>query len=443
MTSLPQGLVSGLVLSDEIAQLEVCSSYNFHPEESFKVAYWKRALLDILPQYLPEPPILFSSSSVRCWWSKYVANRALSGLPGILARLCEAGDLWRLKDAEPRARKLYQPQPFLSFSTVTSWFSWSSKAAPSPLNDSEEVVNKSVVFSLAKKIVSCQPVNRLGVVLIIESDIVTHIHQFLANGPSATSNPAPRLSSTPSNISPLSAAPSVDTLTTLVILAISDHFRASPFMLQNQRGLKLYPSGRSADVVTAEEVASVAHRVAMVSLETLTGELEKKLNLAETKCREYLRDGRKLLAANFLKEKKLIEGKVAELHNCRLRLQENANLAETSKIQQVVVETLSWSNAVTKVEVAALAGKAEKVQDDYAEMSVGLDVVSGLFNSSGFMVDDVELEKELEALTMGVEKEKHQATTRASIGAFTAEEEELLRQLPPVPTHSVNPSLAP
>jgi len=66
---------------NESVQLQVCSDYNFHSEESFKINYWVK-VIEVL---MDDDGACVSANSIRDWWRTIVnPNRRLPGLEKVL-----------------------------------------------------------------------------------------------------------------------------------------------------------------------------------------------------------------------------------------------------------------------------------------------------------------------------------------------------------------------
>ena len=389
-------IFEALKSKDELLQLEVCSSYNFHAEEDFKVAYWRKVISETLPQYLGSfSTVKLTAGSLREWWSKRVAARSLSGLNGVLGALLASGEFWLASEAEDRGHRLFDPPKSALISLMTSLSSWmfSSRGVRS-VREEEILVLLSPLENFARHIIS-ELADSRGTAIVLEEAIVSKLGSTVI----------PTLGG--------SIPPAV--LGNLILLYLTEKMGGYPFVVQGGRGVRVLVSGRKSEPPSVEERSRVAQQIAVGALDRLEAELERRMVIAENKCREQLREGRKALAAGFLREKKSLESKIADLHALRLKIAENASISETAKIQQLVVDTLSQAG-LPKAEILSLAERAEKVQEDMTDFASSLEAVRGVFATSSPDLDS-ELAAELAELTE------------------TSKSEDIV--LPPVPTHAI------
>ena len=357
---------AALNAGDETFQLEVCSSYNLHAEEEFKLRYWRTALVDILPAHQGDfKTFRFSPDSLRHFWRQNVnASYTLVGLNAILGAIVDSGDAWLKRDIESKLSTYFNP------SFTRSLFKYFSFKTSTLLGNEDEVIIKPVVERIARGILKevASTENSKFSVILTENEVAEKI-------PAETASP--------------------EFLVSLVFLFLLEHFGASAFETKTGRAVKVALTGRRADGVTLEERAKIAQKEALIGLEGAERDLEKKIKVAEMKCHENLSLGRKNLALNFLREKKLLEGKMLDLHQLRLKLAESQTLGDTAKIQQMVVETLkSSATAVIKEEISSTASQAEKLACDMQEISESVSAIKEVFSEA----HDPDLEAEFENL---------------------------------------------
>ena len=360
---------AALEADDETFQLEVCSSYNFHVQEEFKLLYWKRVLSEIIPA---DTTLKLSPNSVRDFWKNQVnPQTSLVGINAILGALLASEEAWLAAEVENRLQAYYTPRSFIS--AFLSVFASFGKRGRAPIGDSEEIVLKSSVEKISRKILKETAAEETA-----KSSVVLTETQISERIPQAIAFP--------------------EFIVSLVFLFFLESFGGCAFETDSGRAVKIALSGRKAEAVTLEDRARLAQREALANLEIAERELEKKIRVAEDKCREHLGANRKNLALNFLREKKLLENKITEIHNLRLKLAESASLGETAKIQQLVVETLSKSAALGKVEFSGMAAKAERVMEEVQEISESVTAVAQALAPSA--EEDPELEAEFTALRL-------------------------------------------
>ena len=399
---LSDSIRTELALDNESVQLQVSSDYNFHSEESFKLNYWSR-VIEVVNFH--GEGIAMTPSSLKAWWSLNVNKRSLVGINKVLS-VCPGLILYSQISAD--YGRIYKSD-FAGFSSVnSSWFGSAKRAAwtvwslfrgaeeegPSGWTDDELFLQKHSLNKFARSIIA--PLQGLEPVVVTEDRILEILSLQGAQAP----------------FTQLTGRQ----LTILVVTALVCKFGAVPFLLDETKCLKLPPSGENCaetPPVTEGEKAILMYELALEKLSQEETVLAEKWEKAEQKVNEHLRAGRKPLALAALKERKLIEKRIENLHVFKLKLEESTSLTQTAIMQQTVVNALTVGAAATRAVKIAPATQIAELMHSVEEMQDEINSVTHALGSS--TPEDSDVLNEYEEMLA-----KHSQDTRENLVAHDA-----------------------
>ena len=413
MIVLDEQLRNRLGLTSDSVQLQVCSDYNFHSEEEFKINYWTK-VFEAFSTYSSHLGPL-SASTVRTWWGANVQPRTLPGLEKVLFQAVKEKKLISASDMLSRYHQLYRPVsssvsiPRRAVSLIGSlargvWnLTLGSEDADHSTDrvESEEIIlvsDKVVNFSeriLDELMVSSQLVTEADVKNCIERLAATSIEDINVHGMNE-GYPFCRISA--------------NDVKCVVIAVLVEKFEAIPFIAGgDQKCVKLFRKTKD-DVVKEVSEMDKAYIVSRSAIDRLTAreeELHKRWSSVDSTVREHLKFGRKNLALTALRERKMIEKQIDDCQIYKLKLQETSSMTETAVMQKLVVDAIAETS---KAGIATLTGLEKNVQDVVDEANELREQVTEIGNVlGGGMAEDedslAEYEKLVQQLAADKEKE--------------------------------------
>jgi hypothetical protein len=348
---LTPDLETKLALSNEAVQIQVCSDYNFHSEEQFKVNYWTKVLLT-LSNHSGNNFSAISPLSLKQWWTQRVAQRSLPGLRKVLfVALEDSKDLILLSTIRAKYNVFFgsenftnnNPNPSLVGRVARSlWriaFGGEDDDSHKQIDESEIILSREVVKKLSKLVFEKLHKNSspgvLETILVSESEV---------------SKAIPSPSSENADIPFVHLSPQIQSM--IMITCLIEFWKCVPFTVNGFNCLKLPPPmeelSEPVSPVSERDKAYIVSAIANEKLSNQESSLTTQWNAIDAKLREHLQAGRKPLALAALKERKLVEQRLEEIQIYKLKLAESTSVTQTAVIQQAVIEAISVGNKATK-----------------------------------------------------------------------------------------------
>jgi hypothetical protein len=427
-------LESKLALRNDTVQIQVCSDYNFHSEEEFKVNYWTRVILVIAGE---------SSShlggvtplSLKQWWVKYISPRSLPGLRKVLlTAVNQSRDLIILSEIRNKYNTCFNipvtpgestqknQGPSLVSRIASSFWRMAlggdnsdgedSPTAKAPMIDQNEVIFSQEILKKFSGTVLYALQTRAGLdggplesILVTEADVASVCSDIMKK----------------SCIQIPFAALTPQVVNMCVISCLVETYRAIPFTVDRFNCLKLPPvdSSESPESVTERDKAYLMSAIASEKLMTQETALTEQWNAVDAKLKEHLRAGRKPLALNALKERKMVEQRLEEIQIYKLKLAESSSVTQTAVIQKAVITAIQVGNQATRSTVDQVADEAAEIVEQAEELRNEVNLISQSITGTATDIDDAVL-LEYEELVKERDQDKEGSLKEALIDAIPA-----------------------
>ena len=383
---LSDELKTALAADNEAVQIQVCSDYNFHAEEEFKLKYWTKVLLILSTSKGQHSHIKgVSVYSLKQWWAATVSNRSLPGLSKILFELTSSSrkrtsDFTTMSAVWERYNTIFRLTSSQTRQTFASKLSEAAKWAfnglfgvslidESFLDEYEIILSNRNVHQIAKGIfTSLQSSTNSGSapptpILVSESDISKLLLQQSALG----------------EIKSPFVGLSISNMTAIIMTELVESFKAVPFQVNNAFCcLKLPPfDATPPPEVTDNDKAQVMSRIASEKLIAEESNLTHQWTEADELIKQHLAAGRRALALTALKQRKLIEQRMDEIQMFKLKLAECHSVTQTAIFQQTVIDAISSAasvaNRISPEEVENVLQEAleTRTQVDQVSLAIG------------------------------------------------------------------------
>ncbi|KAF4676721.1 cytosolic iron-sulfur protein assembly [Perkinsus chesapeaki] len=396
---LPVPLRQELQLDDKFNLSRVCSSYNGHDNEAYKVKYWSDLVAAVL-QY--EGGVATTCEEIRKWWARYVNPRQalLPSLPTILSvsddlrtdsqTSRDYAALWALDTSDGEAAV---NSGFVSrIANMALGLVWGTTSSTDPLKN---VADDTIVFSTK------QLTNLAGRVLrrssSYENSVLTlqEFDRLVDEELAAMSYRRPEFG--------LSVTATGKTREA-VLACMASLNKASVFCeaVGTESGMLRGVKVGSSTAATPAEKANLVHRIAMERIDSMEESLTTAWSKADSRARDHLRAGRKPLALQALKERSIVQGRLDEIGKYRLQLQSSSGMTATAEIQSIVVDALSASTQMAKEQKVSME-QVDRLAEDIQEVQDEIDMVSDAMaamtlNTGQPTEEDPELQAELERI---------------------------------------------
>ena len=431
-----------LGLNNESVQLQVCSDYNFHSEESFKVNYWKKVVVTLATHSSQGGALgAVSPAAIKQWWNSQVCTRSLQGLGKVFHTILatSGGEITSLSRIRQRHSVLFSDSPVLakcadgpSFVGRVVGFAgsmvrgiWRAALGNASDDETEAIEGNSVsmdetllcqelINKFSKRVLETLQVKAgldggpLESILVAETDVVAAIQE-------SSGSPV---------VMPFIDLPS-STVTTIIMTSLVDTCKAVPFRANAQINCLKLPDvdGQSAAGVTDRDKAYIMNKIAGDKLLAHEEILSVQWATADAKVREHLAAGRKPLALACLKERKMVEKRIEEIQIYKLKLAESHSVTQTALIQQAVVEALAVGTKAGK-EVVTNIDHIGEVLEEAAQLKQEVQAVSDAIGAGVAQdgAEDEDIFREYEALVTEKQAEEQMHAL------------EILSEIPPPPT---------
>ena len=432
MITLDDSLRSRLGLTSDSVQIQVCSDYNFHSEEEYKINYWVKVIETFSSFSNLLGPV--SPSTIRIWWNSNVHQRSLPGLEKVLYQsLVDNKKLISLTEIISNYHRLYRPVSNELSSTGAVVSSIPRKAISLIGSLARGVWNQFVVNSLEDDEQSLGKKISAEETLLVDEKIEKFTQNVLND--LSTSSTAPLLITDDdvlNQINRLVEKSSVDDVNIhginegypfcritasdmvgVVTVCLVQKFSAIPFIAgDNIKCLKIFRGTQKTEetsIVTEMDKAYIVSRAAIARLSKREEELHKRWSAVETTIREHLKYGRKNLALTALRERKMVEKQIDDVQIYKLKLEESSSVTETAVMQKIVVDAISETSKAGKVTLKSIERNVQDVVDEANELREQVDEVANVISGGvSNLEDDESVNKEYEKMVreMAQDKEK-------------------------------------
>ena len=436
---------SKLALRNESVQIQVCSDYNFHSEELFKVNYWTRVILTLSSCDYRNNFGAISPSSLKHWWVKQVSPRTLPGLRKILLAAVknQSGELVLFSNLRCRysghfniptsPRSPRQPTQSLVGRLATSLWRIAvggdnSDGEDSPtsgslsLDESEIILSIELLKKISGKILSNlqkKSDSPLASILVTETDVTRALGELVESHEPFVSL-------------------SLQAMTVVVVTCLVDMWKAIPFTINSINCLKLPLLDTSDDPepVSDRDKAYLISEIASEKLMTQETLLTDQWTAVNDKLKDHLKAGRKPLALAALKERKMIEQRIEEIQIYKLKLTESTSVSQTAVIQQAVVEAISIGNKAARTTLQSSVEDVEDIMEQADELRNEVKQISEAITGTETDIDDAVLLEYEELLKERDEEISHTEALIDMIPSPPTDQPETLTKIssPPVRT---------
>jgi hypothetical protein len=306
-------LLTHLAINNESVQIQVCSDYNFHSEESFKINYWTKVIECVMDEYKSDFQVAcISACTLRQWWKCEINSaRRLVGLEKILksATTFPRG-LMTLSNLKLRFDHLWLSPSLAEQTSIASRtvsmlrkFArgiWNYAMAASPTEDD------------GGEIFGVDPDEPIFISYQVEK-FTQHVLKNIWSKEGTDSGLVlseldiqDALSSTGVTVAegiPFCAISKLQ-LVTVVMVTLVDKFGAIAFVAGSARCVKIFPKTNpgQGDHVTEADKAYILNKFAIRRLGEREEELTRKWSQVDEMIKNHLSANRKQLALSALKE---------------------------------------------------------------------------------------------------------------------------------------------
>ena len=439
-TMIPdEALRTRLALNNESVQIQVCSDYNFHSEEQFKINYWTKVFETFSSNSNLLGPL--SGSTIRTWWGSNVQPRTLPGLEKILFQAVRENKIFTASEILSRYHQLYRPVsssmnegassiPRKAVSMIGSLARgvWNLAIGSEPEDHTDHRISADEIFFLPERIEkfsqkflddSFNSSSNETSQLITEDEIRKRIERTASDlvediNVHGVNEGYP--------FARISAGDMAGILTAILV----EKFDAIPFIAgDNIKCVKIFCSNKKNDrMVTEADKAYIVSKAAIARLTDREAELNKRWSNVDTTIREHLKCGRKNLALTALRERKMIEKQIDDVQIYKLKLQETSSMTETAMIQKIVVDAIAETSKAGKATLIGLEKQVQDVVDEATEVREQVNEIGTIIGGSTQVEDDEcveEYEKLVHQLEQEKEKEMEQRLTQLAIPTVPSE----------------------
>jgi len=427
MIIVDEALRTRLALTNESVQLQVCSDYNFHSEEQFKINYWTKVIETFSSFSVLLGPL--SASTVRTWWGNNVQPRTLPGLEKVLFQSLRENKIIIASDIIARYHQLYRPVsssgnssiPRRAVSLIGSLARgvWNLALGSEEDHSQDTVVSPEEIFFVPERVdkFSQQILEKCFDSSSNESELVTD-EDLRKRVETIALSVVEDINVHGINEGYPFCRISTNDMTWIVTTILVERFGAIPFIAgDNIKCLKLFRSQKKQDKrqVTELDKAYMVSKAAIARLTEREAELNKRWGSVDVTIREHLKYGRKNLALTALRERKMIEKQIDDVQIYKLKLQETSSMTETAVMQKFVVDAIAETSKAGKSTLTSLEQNVHDVMDEAAELRQQVNEIGNIIGGAA-QVDDEESLEEYEKLVRQLAEEKEKELETRLIG---------------------------